>query len=292
MVKRTLALVALALTLAGCEPGSYVIGGEASFSGAVEAYPGEWTATLDGGAVSLSFATVTPVASATATVTPGPTVTPGGAWWLSGGVDPADCVGAYRGRGAASYAASKVNLCSPGTNDLVVGTVPVAGQGPVVPPDWAAGVGWQGGQGAYFKLPGVYAADDWTAIIRVTNAMTYSQQFAGAMSAGGLQPGFSLNNTGAYQAMKNMSDGAYGGTLVTGTTAIAGKTAYRNGIPLSPPIPPGTGTAPVEWFWLTANWGGVPHGGAHVTEFVAMALYNTTLTDEQVAAIGAAMGGL
>lgn len=38
-----------------------------------------------------------------------------GGWWLAGGIPAANCVAAYQAKGAASYAASKVNLANPGT---------------------------------------------------------------------------------------------------------------------------------------------------------------------------------
>lgn len=42
-----------------------------------------------------------------------------GGWWLAGGIPSSACVVAYQAKGAASYAASKVNLANPGTYDLV-----------------------------------------------------------------------------------------------------------------------------------------------------------------------------
>ena len=36
-------------------------------------------------------------------------------WWLSGGISAANCDFAFRAKGAADYAASKVNLANPGT---------------------------------------------------------------------------------------------------------------------------------------------------------------------------------
>lgn len=53
-------------------------------------------------------------------------------WYLAGGVDAANCVAAYQAKGAASYAASKVNLANPGMYDL-------EGQ---TPPSWDASNGW------------------------------------------------------------------------------------------------------------------------------------------------------
>src|SRR4030042_328416 len=42
-------------------------------------------------------------------------------WYLSGGIPKADCLAAYQPKGAASYAASKVNIVNPGTYDLTDG---------------------------------------------------------------------------------------------------------------------------------------------------------------------------
>lgn len=40
-------------------------------------------------------------------------------WWLSGGIDAANCVAAYKAKGAASYVTSKVNLTGNAAYDLV-----------------------------------------------------------------------------------------------------------------------------------------------------------------------------
>ena len=39
-------------------------------------------------------------------------------WWLAGGIAAANCVAAWRAKGAASYAASKVNLTGNAAYDL------------------------------------------------------------------------------------------------------------------------------------------------------------------------------
>jgi hypothetical protein len=212
--------------------------------------------------------------------TPTPTTAP--EWWLAGGVDASDCAGAWQGVGAASYAASLVNLCA-GANLVAAGWA--------APPDWSASVGWQGGQSEYFTT-GIYSADDWTVLVSTRHAAPASQQFGGAMTALGVEPGASLNNTGAYQWIANLGYGAFGGVVTNGTFGYAGKTAYRYGQPLAGSIPAGTGTTPVPWYWLTANWGGTPHGGGHVTEVRSMVMYSATLTSAQVAAVSSAMDGL
>ena len=45
-------------------------------------------------------------------------------WWLAGGIHPSQVVAAYQPKGAASLAASYVNLANPGTNDAQVGVAP------------------------------------------------------------------------------------------------------------------------------------------------------------------------
>lgn len=45
-------------------------------------------------------------------------------WYLAGGVSPANCIAAYQPKGAASYAASLVNLANPGTYDCTEGVAP------------------------------------------------------------------------------------------------------------------------------------------------------------------------
>lgn len=47
-----------------------------------------------------------------------------GPWWLSGGISAANCIAAYQPIGAASLAASYVNLANPGTYDAAPGVAP------------------------------------------------------------------------------------------------------------------------------------------------------------------------
>ena len=54
-------------------------------------------------------------------------------WYLSGNIPLANCIAAYKPKGAASYAASKVNIVNPGTYDLSDGAAF---------PTWDAVNGW------------------------------------------------------------------------------------------------------------------------------------------------------
>jgi hypothetical protein len=75
-------------------------------------------------------------------------------WWLEGGIDPASILGAYRAIGAASKAASLVNLNDPGVNDLTEsGTV-----------TFSAAAGWSGFSAANY-LQSAFAPDDNRGIV-------------------------------------------------------------------------------------------------------------------------------
>jgi hypothetical protein len=211
----------------------------------------------------------------------------GGKWWLSGGVSAANCFGAYQGRHAGSYAASKVNLNQPGTNDLEDTTTPSL-------PDWSNALGWQGGApNQFFRLVGCRPTEVWSMLVQFKNAQTFSQQFCGAENNGLFNgAGFSLSNTGSFQQVDcfNASD-AIGGVQVDGNEALAGKRFFRDGV-LTATLAAGVGTAAVDVYLLCDNWNGTAHGGAHVTEVIAFAIYSVTLTDAQMAAIAAAMAAL
>lgn len=78
-------------------------------------------------------------------------------WWLAGGIDPADCEAAYRAVGAASYAASKVNLNNPGYKDLVD-----TGHAPT----WTV-QGWQfDGIAQYLDTMITNHTDEWSLLVR------------------------------------------------------------------------------------------------------------------------------
>lgn len=82
-------------------------------------------------------------------------------WWLAGGIDPSSVDGAYVALGAASKAASLINLADPGTNDLTeAGTV-----------TWSAVAGWSGFSAANY-LQSAFPPDDNRGIILRVATMT------------------------------------------------------------------------------------------------------------------------
>ena len=127
-------------------------------------------------------------------------------WWLAGGIAAANCVAAYQPKGAASYAASKVNLANPGTYDLVKITND---------PDFDAATGWT------FDASSVKALDseskitltyDSTIIACFTTPNSWAKELPIVVAVGPVYPfGFQIQSRNAYNvnkcysSMKNVS---------------------------------------------------------------------------------------
>lgn len=248
-------------------------------------------------APATSTATVTPSTTPTAgaSATPSITPTPDSQWWLAGGVDPADVVGAWRSQGAASFAASLVNLSGSGPN-LISAPYPEAG------PTWTANRGWQGAPHNRLQVAGgAYPKHGWSYFMKVGNSQIGSQQFMGCRNVWYQDAtGMDLNNTGAFQSINAFGNGAFGGIVVTGTMTLAGNRYYTNGILRSPILPTPNATPAAscayELYILTSHWGDLtgtatpgPHGGGTQTQVYALAVYSDTLTAGQAAAIATAV---
>lgn len=274
----TVGIPAASEILASCQGGIIYVTPEGAARVVGCSAPATATATIPPTATGTPTATATDGPSPTPTITP----TPDAQWWLAGGVDPADAVGAWRAKGAASFAASLVNLG--GGPNLYV---------PQAQPTWTAAKGWQGGQANRLQVTGeVFPSYGWTYFIKVRNASIGSQQFMGCRDDHyNRQPfGMDLNNTGGYQENNSFAPGDYGGVVLTGTMSIGGRYFYRNGVQ-QPPMPVGSGSCAYPLMILTSNWGGLPHGGQLQTEVQGVAVYSDTLTAGQAAAIATAVGG-
>lgn len=201
------------------------------------------------------------------------------AWAMAGGAPrPIAC---YQPKGAASLAASYVNLANPGTYDAAPG----------VAPTWAAATGWTfNGIGQYLTT-GIVPASGWSMLIR----------FSDRTGADGVLIG-SAKNTGSRFYLRLLSSSnaiiyATGGAatvapiLDTGVLAVAGQQGYRNGS--------ADGGAISAWL-DTSNQpltiGAYNNAGALGPFFAgkiqAAAIYSATLTAAQVAAVSAAMAAL
>jgi len=212
-------------------------------------------------------------------------------WYLSGGIAAANCLGAYAGKGAASFAASKSNLVTPGTYDLT--------DLPKGPCTWDVANGWSGFVAGTSDSKGLNTginnplAQTYSAIARFTSGGTAGDTVLGAFTSSYsfgllLQAGRSALVAGYWNGNNNADKAP---TLAAGTMAIAGANGFRNGINESITIPGGTSGTP-----STIYIGGY-HVGLTLTSpfsgyIQAVAIYNTVLLDAQISALHTAMAAL
>ena len=202
----------------------------------------------------------------------------GGDWWDPNG-EGLCIVGAYQGKGAASRAASYVNLANPGTFDLVE----VSGQ-----PSWNTAYGWRD-----FFTP-TCALDTGITIV---NLYTVLVQFAGAVSVtagyaiGGFVGGIIMSpwRTSLPDTAWLKYSAWYLGLAaqVSGNLAVTRNDAYFNGAPQGAAFinivgPQGS------CFIGAYNNAGNP-GAPFKYDIHAASVYSCILTDPQVLAVATAM---
>lgn len=198
-------------------------------------------------------------------------------WYLSGGIALANCIAAYQPKGAASYAASKVNLANPGTNDAIDGAAT---------PTWAAGSGW-----SFLAASSQYL--DGPLQSTITGAGTIIVQFAGfatgtILGAGAGGANMQIRPVGVSYSNGNTVVVAPG--LAAGNLCIAGINGYRNGVPATAGLLATTNAARNMCIGAT-RISPTPTEFATVA-IVAVAMYNVTIALPQVAALVAAMAAL
>ncbi len=203
-------------------------------------------------------------------------------WWLSGGIAADNCVAAYQPKGAASYAASKINLASPGINNLIDGANY---------PTWNSTDGWMGDGTQYLRCTALPTGDQtYSAFIRISNIIlvdlkvmfgVYNSGEGGLYIQSNSTTKNFLTGTKALSKAERNTSGVYG---------IAGKTAYYNGAGAGD-IATGTGSDPTVDMLIFALRRGTPQQiiTAHIQAF---AMYNATISAAQVAALTAAMAAL
>lgn len=202
-------------------------------------------------------------------------------WWEVSGVT---CVAAYQSVGAASLAASYVNLANPGTYDAAPG----------VAPSWASGTGWAFDGTTQWLTTGISGYTlDWTLLIRWANwTSTAGGIIAGAYTSSTKQLCFrkwSPNYVTAYGNADANSTGYNPGGWNAAVGCLAGVDVYGNGIYYSSlvsatPYSPPTATMAI----------GSREGGANKTpcDILALSIYSSALNAAQVATVSAAAAAL
>lgn len=201
-----------------------------------------------------------------------PRVTYSTSWYTGAGAVPAaNCIGAYRARGAASQAASYVNLANPGVYDLTV---------PSSAPTWNTATGWSGDGTQWFST-GINPAGTnktYSAIFKYKNATT-----TGTRGLFGYHVGLNDSFQVAFQSGTHhvFSSGYVNDThtpLGHGTIYIAGNQFSWSGL-WGSTIPAGSALASGN-ILLMSN-GEDPFIG----DVIAFAVYDIALTADQISAI-------
>jgi len=203
-------------------------------------------------------------------------------WWLSGGISAANCIAAYQAKGAASYAASLVNLAQQGTYDVTEGIGPLT---------WATGTGWVG-DGVNYLRTGITPTNNYSIIAKFANFSLASTQIV----MGERQAGFSTRmylmpvdifSTGwhTYQIGANLLRVANKQT--SGIMAITNLCGYLNGVLDAGPGTWADGTTQSIWI-MGGNNGGVLESSVIAPgECHAVAIYNIDISSYIVDLIAA-----
>lgn len=217
-------------------------------------------------------------------------------WWLAGGIPRSACMAAYRAVGASDYATSKVNLANPGLYNATDGSAY---------PAWNVATGWTFNNASSQYLnsnitPTVNG--QWSVIINYvyTRPATYSYPTVfGCQPTSIDYPQLTLcvenGTSGAPSNNTVLRNGHITGLTITpridsGTVAIAGNKAYSNGSLV--------GTLTVGSVANTYKlYIGAINNNANIISFFngiikSLAIYNATLTADQVAALTIAMNAL
>lgn len=200
-------------------------------------------------------------------------------WWEVAG---RTCVAAYQPKGAASYAASLVNLANPGTYDATEG----------VAPTWDAATGWTFNGTQYLKT-GIIPeySQDQAALCRFAGLTEQDHYLCGMYQLNGRMFGLFVefaNNRVQYINGYGMPKAPF---LSSGVLAVSGNRGYRNGIDEGVTIYGWSAEPTRESFIGARNTNGSPllfMSGS----MSALAIYSDTLSAAEVAIVSAAMATL
>ena len=203
-------------------------------------------------------------------------------WWLSGGIDAANCIAAYAAKGAADYAASKVNL----TGDTTYNLTPI-----FTDPTFNTVTGWKFSTQPLDThiLPGT----GMTWIVRYAMGGTGNQysllgHYLAANRRVEINP---LSATAGYYC--NAGNSAAGASMTPGVLCVAGTTGYNNGVSAATGLTawgdPGTKTVLIG-ARRREDINGVDNYCAGYV--LAVAVYNAVLDVTQVGELTTAMAAL
>jgi hypothetical protein len=203
-----------------------------------------------------------------------------GANWWEPTTGSFTCVAAYQAKGAASLAASYVNLANPGTNDAAPGNAPT----------FDAATGWTfDGVNDYLDT-GVVPTTGYSVLVRFSDRTNGGRLIGAAMPTGNVRDELSLRPSSC-----NWYNGGdfwrASPTPTSGVMGVAGKDAYLDGADVGNISDAGVSTLTAS-LWIGArNVPGFP-GFYLAAKIQAVAIYSTTLDATQMAEITANMNAL
>jgi hypothetical protein len=196
-------------------------------------------------------------------------------WWD----DLTDVVAVYQPIGAASLAASYVNLVNPGTFDAAPG----------VAPTHSAAAGWTFNGTTQYLTTGVVPTNAYSMVIRISNGAGGDLVFraiAATNNTSGVRFGLWNSNRDAVAYINNSATSVFP-FMSSGVLAIAGLQGYRNGMPEGSPTS-----------GIVGNTDAIEIGRPAIDSFyflgniAAVAICSSTQSAAQIAAVSAAMAAL
>ena len=209
-------------------------------------------------------------------------------WYLAGGVAAANCVGAWQAKGAASLAASRVNLANPGTYDLADG----------VAPSWASATGWTFDGTSQTLKTNIVPSVRWSLIGRFSGgSITGTRRYQMVAGAGGTESyRFYIGSTcGDFTNRHSCGLSGGGGyinnppALASGVLAIAGTNYFWDGSREAEYT--NSSGSPNEIRIGSDNSSGDIAGSFYMGDIIAVAIYNVDISS-QVASITTAMNAI
>ena len=204
-----------------------------------------------------------------------PVATP---WYLSGGVSASDCVGAYKAKGAASLAASKVNLANPGTYDL----------SSTADPTFDTTTGWYFISGKHLQT-GITPTSTYSFVGRLNGVEVSNwRSLGGLWSVANGKYNIAWNGSNWYISVGG-SDVNSTSTATSGVFAIVNRYLYVDAVKKTSQASAAANSLTFSMGAPTADAG---YGTNCVEYCLAFALYSSVLTEEQLLAITTAMNAL
>lgn len=200
--------------------------------------------------------------------------------WYNTGNTP-DPLAIWQAKGAASLAASYVNLVNPGTHDLTVGVAPTLDS-----------YGWVSGSGTAYLVSDIVPTLSYTMIARVI-ATAAVQAFIGCQTSA-TQRFYFRNTIATVEYYRGSAAAASTAPSITVDTvyAVADVNTYRNGSPEA--VSAGGGANPTHPIMVMGYnlAGAVASRMLTGTKMAAAAVWNTILTPQQVLDVSTALAAL